>query len=182
MKLYTKSGDDGTTSLFGGTRVPKTSRRVAAYGDVDEANAALGLAVAAEPQAVYAEALLRIQGELFCIGASLASPTGDAGIEKVGTPHIEQLERWVDEFHDDLPPMKTFVLPGGCQAAACLHHARTVCRRAERTVADLSTDELVDRDILIYLNRLSDLLFALARRANFAAGVPDIPWIAPRQD
>lgn len=180
MKLYTKSGDDGTTSLFGGTRVPKTSRRVAAYGDVDEANAAIGVALTADHTGSYAAALQAIQGELFCIGASLASPTGDAGIQKIGASHIEQLERWIDEFHDDLPAMKTFVLPGGCPAAAGLHYARTVCRRAERSVADLATDEIVDREILVYLNRLSDLLFALARRANHVAGLEDIPWVAPR--
>jgi len=185
MKLYTKSGDDGSTGLYGGDRVSKDSCRVAAYGNVDETNAAIGAVLAIAGDEPFAEPLRTIQRELFVVGANLASPTGDAGIEEIRESDVKQLESWIDQFHDDLPSMKNFVLPGGCQSAAMLHLARTVCRRAERSVITLAREcerGTVHQLAIVYLNRLSDLLFAMARFANHRGGVGDVPWIPSRPD
>ena len=183
MKIYTKTGDGGETGLFGGGRIPKDSLRVAAYGEVDELNAALGLARALEPQE-FADALLqRIQRDLFTIGAELATPDPDK-LHKalsrtsaaIGESDVAALEDAIDGHQSRLEPLKNFILPGGAPKAAALHLARTVCRRAERAAVALSRHEQISPAILRYLNRLSDLLFVLARAANAHAGRPDVKW------
>jgi cob(I)alamin adenosyltransferase len=181
MKLYTKTGDDGTTGLFGGGRVPKTSARVAAYGTVDETNAAIGVTRASPLDAAMDALLARVQEDLFTLGAELACVPGresKLSMPLLGNADIERLERGIDEADAACPPLRNFVLPGGSPQAAALHVARTVCRRAERAVLALD-DAPPRRELVVYLNRLSDLLFALARQANVIAGVPDVPW-APR--
>ncbi len=177
MKIYTKTGDAGETGLFGGTRVSKASDRVAAYGDVDERNSALGVARLA-PIDEERDALLgAIQSELFELGAELAARAGkDTGVPRIGDAEVERLERAIDRAEEELPALKSFILPGGSSAAAHLHLARTVCRRAERAVVGLAQREDVRPEIVRYLNRLSDLLFVLARLANARAGVADVPW------
>ena len=178
MKLYTKTGDDGTTGLFGGVRVPKTSARVGGYGTVDETNAAIGVARTHPMGAVIDGVLASVQKDLFVLGAELACASGrEAKLQMrlLGNEEIERLERAIDEADAACPPLQTFVLPGGSPAAAALHLARTVCRRAERAV--LSIEPPPPRgELVVYLNRLSDLLFALARRANADAGLQDVPW------
>jgi cob(I)alamin adenosyltransferase len=178
MKLYTKTGDDGTTGLFGGGRVPKASPRVDAYGTVDETNAAIGVARAAPIDAATDRVLAHVQNDLFTIGAELACVPGresKLSVTLLGPADIERLEHAIDDADAACPPLKSFVLPGGTPQAAALHVARTVCRRAERAVLALD-DAPVRRDLVVYLNRLSDLLFAMARQANAQAGVPDVPW------
>jgi len=174
-RIYTKTGDRGETGLFGGGRVPKDDPRVAAYGDVDELNAAIGFAAALEPQAFDAAFLETIQRDLFTIGAELASPD-PAKAPHIGEPQIGMIEHMIDGHEAKLPPLKNFILPGGTPKAAAFHLARTVCRRAERAVVALSHDADVSPAILQYLNRLSDLLFVLARAANAQAGRPDVQW------
>lgn len=181
MKLYTKTGDDGTTGLFGGGRVPKASARVDAYGTVDELNATVGLARSAELAPLAEEILVRVQSELFVLGAELACVPGKEGNMKMTllqTSDAEALERAIDQAETELPPLKSFVLPGGSQAAAFLHLARTVCRRAERAVLSLE-EPAARKELVVYLNRLSDLLFVLARYENAKRNVDDVPW-APR--
>jgi cob(I)alamin adenosyltransferase len=178
MKLYTKTGDDGTTGLFGGGRVRKASTRVEAYGTVDETNAFLGVArTTGLPPAIDA-ILAPIQEDLFALGAELACVPGKEGklsMTPIGEADIARLEHAIDDADAACAPLKSFVLPGGSPQAAALHVARTVCRRAERAV--LALDDAPARgDVVIYLNRLSDLLFALARWANVLAGAPDVPW------
>lgn len=184
MKIYTKTGDDGTTGLYGGARVSKADLRVEAYGAVDEANAAVGVARAAGLPAPIEATLARAQGTLFQVGGALATPPGTAGTAPaVLEADVEELERAIDALEATLPPLRTFVLPAGSEAAARLHLARTVCRRAERAVVHLAGGSAVDPILLRWLNRLSDLLFVQARAANQAAGVPDVPWAgraAPR--
>jgi cob(I)alamin adenosyltransferase len=178
MKLYTKTGDDGTTGLFGGARVSKASARVDAYGTVDETNAAIGMARAAALDPPIDAVLSHVQNDLFVLGAELACVPGretNLIITLLGEADIERLERAIDEAEAGCPPLKSFVLPGGSPQAAALHVARTVCRRAERAVLSMD-DAQARRDVVVYLNRLSDLLFVLARRANVAAGVADVPW------
>jgi cob(I)alamin adenosyltransferase len=178
MKLYTKTGDDGTTGLFGGGRVMKSSARVAAYGTVDETNAALGVARATGLATAMDEVLARVQEDLFTLGAELASVPGreeTLGMPLLGAADIDRLERAIDSADGACAPLKSFVLPGGSSQAAALHVARTVCRRAERAVIALE-DAPARRELVVYLNRLSDLLFAMARQANLLAGVPDVPW------
>ncbi|MGD8726322.1 MAG: cob(I)yrinic acid a,c-diamide adenosyltransferase [Gemmatimonadales bacterium] len=181
MKIYTRTGDEGETSLFGGQRVPKSAARVDAYGHVDELNAALGSALAADPQEFERELLQDIQRDLFAIGGRLASPEPDRvakALEKAVVPHerIDALEAAIDRVEEELPPLNQFILPGGCAKAASLHLARTVCRRAERGVVALSLETAVSGEILKYLNRLSDLLFTLARLANHRSDMPDETW------
>lgn len=176
MKLYTKRGDDGTTGLFGGPRVPKCDPRVVAYGEVDETNAALGVVIAGCRDAQILARLSAIQAELFILGAELATPPDQKPAHSISETQIAQLERWIDQATDETPPLKSFVLPGGSQAAAALHLARTICRRAERSVVSLSRIETVRTEVIVYLNRLSDLLFAWARLKNHRSGVADIPW------
>jgi cob(I)alamin adenosyltransferase len=178
MKLYTKTGDDGTTGLFGGGRVPKTSARVEAYGTVDETNAAIGVARSVPVDTAIDEVLARIQEDLFAIGGELACVPGREDrlpMTRLGEADIERLEHAIDDADAACPALKTFILPGGSPQAAALHVARTVCRRAERAVLRID-DSPARRELAVYLNRLSDLLFALARQANLLAGVPDVPW------
>jgi len=181
MKIYTKTGDEGETSLFGGRRVSKSDARVDAYGHVDELNAVLGAAAAAPPEAFEHDLLVRVQQDLFAIGGRLASPEPDRvakALEKAVVPHerIEALEQAIDRMESQLTPLRQFILPGGTPKAASLHIARTVCRRAERSVVALARVAPVPREILMYLNRLSDLLFVMARLANHRAGVADQTW------
>lgn len=181
MKIYTRTGDDGETSLFGGRRVSKSDARVTAYGQVDELNAVLGAVLATEPQAFERALLLAIQRDLFAIGGRLAAPEPDRvakALEKAVVPHdrIAALEEGIDRMDSELPALKQFILPGGTAKAAALHWARTVCRRTERGVVQLSNEAAVPGEILQYLNRLSDLLFTMARLANVQAGVPEEPW------
>lgn len=180
MKIYTKSGDAGETGLFGGGRVAKDDVRVDAYGEVDELNATLGMARGfAMPKDLDA-LLLRLQDQLFTVGAVLATPTGtkaSAHIPELKAEWAEDMERAIDRFEEELPKMTHFVLPGGTQAAAALHLARTVCRRAERRTVPLLRERKIPQAVVVYLNRLSDLLFVMARLANHRAGVQDVKWI-----
>ncbi len=181
MKIYTRTGDAGETALFGGGRVPKDHHRVAAYGSVDEVNATVGLAVALVSDPELRGRLLRLQHDLFALGATLATrprEDGSAHPHLPPLPHqrIAEMESWMDEAESELPPLTQFVLPGGSDGAAALHVARTVCRRAERAVVHLATFESVDDDVLRFLNRLSDLFFTFARLENHRAGVADVVW------
>lgn len=176
MGLYTKGGDKGETGLRGGGRVGKDHDRVAAYGDVDELNAAIGLAEAAGDDADQKAQLRRIQEDLFVIGSELASEEGADVETRIGPEAYERLERWIDEACEPVPPLRSFILPGGSELSARLHAARAICRRAERGAVRLGRGGPVSPHALIYLNRLSDLLFALARLANHRAGIPDTPW------
>lgn len=179
MKIYTKTGDDGTTGLLGGTRVPKDHLRVAAYGDVDELNALLGV-VKGEADGSLARLLGQIQRDLFALGAQLADPTARLARRKakaaVGGAETRRLERAIDKTEAGLPALAAFILPGGTSLGAHLHLARTVCRRAERAVITLHRDTPLDRHLLEYVNRLSDLLFVLARAANHSAGRGEDRW------
>ena len=179
MKIYTRTGDAGETALFDGTRVSKADARVAAYGDVDELNAWLGLARAWATDAQLAEMVEQIQRDLFALGSRLADPAHKIAdrVTKatVTAGDVARLERWIDTLESELPPLRRFILAGGSPAGAALHVARTVCRRAERSVVGLGTDA-VERDVTVYMNRLSDLLFVLARVVNARAGVADIEW------
>ena len=181
MKIYTKTGDKGDTGLFGGGRVPKNHPRVEAYGDVDELNAAIGLARSIEMMPRIDEVLVPIQRDLFAIGALLATPDREKmrqHLEKarVDGERIEQLEHAIDDGDRELEPLKAFIIPGGTPKAAALHVARTVCRRAERRVVELQADTEIPELAVIYLNRLSDLLFTLARVANRRAGAGEVTW------
>ena len=188
MKLYTRTGDDGTTGLFSGARVMKDDPRIEAYGTVDEVNACVGLVMAACRADDAFEARLlaiftQIQSRLFDIGADLATPEGtnnSARIVRIEEHHVREAESWIDEMDGANVPLKAFVMPAGCELAARLHLARTVCRRAERLMVTLNQCESVSAGALHYMNRLSDLLFAMSRRANHAAGVGDVPWIPAR--
>lgn len=183
MKIYTKTGDQGMTGLYGGGRVSKSSPRIAAYGEIDELNALLGLARAETPHEQLKQVLGEIQHTLFTLGAQLASPTADPKIEVITAKHVDGLERQIDVITQTLPAMRNFILPGGSKTSALLHFARTVCRRAERSTVYLTSlaGEAVDKWILIYINRLSDFLFILARLANQLENIEDVPWIAPKR-
>ena len=176
MKIYTKTGDAGETGLFGGGRVPKDDPRVQAYGHVDELNATLGFAASLEPADFEAAFLQAIQRDLFLIGAELATPNAAKVREQVSADRVEAIERVIDQHESTLAPLKNFILPGGTPKAAALHVARTTCRRAERAVVTLARDVQINVTIIHYLNRLSDLLFVLARAVNKQAGRADIVW------
>jgi cob(I)alamin adenosyltransferase len=181
MKIYTKTGDKGDTGLFGGGRVAKDHPRVEAYGDVDELNAVLGLARSIEMMPRIDEVLAPIQRDLFSLGALLATPLPDKvkqQLEKarLDDARIAELERAIDDGESELEPLEAFILPGGTPKSAALHVARTVCRRAERRVIALAHDVEVPAIVIIYLNRLSDLLFVLARVANRRAGAAEVTW------
>lgn len=180
MRIYTRTGDSGETALLGGQRVRKSVLRVEAYGELDELNACLGLAVAAGADAPTANLLSEIQRHLFALSARVADAreAGEAPQEKTAFPEarVTMLEGAIDRAEEVLPPLKTFVIPGGAELAARLHLARTVCRRAERRLVALAAQEDVPAIFLAYLNRLSDLLFVLARAVNHRAGVPETPW------
>jgi cob(I)alamin adenosyltransferase len=178
MKVYTKTGDDGSTGLFGGKRVRKDHVRIAAYGTVDEANAAIGVGRAEGPADLLYSMLERVQGELFVVGADLATPaSAKPSVPRISPTEIAGLEADIDRMEEDLPPLKTFVLPGGTKRAAALHMGRTVSRRAEREIFSAMDTESIGPNVAIYLNRLSDFLFVAARWANHAAGIPDTPWL-----
>jgi len=177
MKIYTKTGDSGETGLLGGTRVRKDAVRIAAYGTVDELNTVLGV-VRAESLPDELDAVLRrIQNELFELGAQLATPQpGEPRATGITEAEIRWQEETIDRLESRLEPLHQFILPAGCRSAALLHLARCTCRRAEREVVTLASQEPLSPHLVPYLNRLSDLLFVLARRANALAGVADVPW------
>jgi cob(I)alamin adenosyltransferase len=179
VKIYTKTGDQGETSLFDGTRVAKTDPRVAAYGDVDEVQAALGVALAAGVDRELGDMLVALQRDLFALGARLADPSHRIAprVTKIviADDSITRLEGWIDRLESELPPLRHFILSGGSPAGASLHLARTVCRRAERAVLSLGA-EAVEPVVRVYLNRLSDLLFVMARACNHRAGVAETEW------
>lgn len=186
LKIYTRTGDRGETGLFGGQRVRKDNVRVDAYGEVDELNSTLGVVcvhLEAQGETEMVEGLRQIQVDLFTVGANLATPAPeDGGRESDHIPTLPEgriawMEQWIDRAETELEPLKSFILPGGTAAAAALHLARTVCRRAERKTVSLSYEAHVREEFVRYLNRLSDLLFTLARLANRRAGVPDVPWV-----
>jgi cob(I)alamin adenosyltransferase len=179
VKIYTKTGDAGETSLFDNTRVSKSDARVDAYGEVDELNACLGAARAALDDVDLEQVLVLIQRELFAVGARLADPSsriaGRVTKAAVSEDAVPRLEATIDRLEQELPPLRRFILPGGAAGGALLHLARTVCRRAERRVVALGPDA-VEGVVLVYLNRLSDLLFVMARAANRRAGIIEIEW------
>src|SRR5262245_3898528 len=178
MKLYTRTGDTGETSLFDGTRVSKADARVDAYGEIDELNAWIGFVRAAGVETDVEAALVQIQKDLFALGAQLADPAdkiADRVVKAaIGDPDVSRLEALIDRFDGEVPPLRRFILAGGTQTGAALHVARTVCRRAERRMVALNP---APEPVLVrYVNRLSDLLFALARAVNHRAGVAETPW------
>ena len=179
-RIYTRTGDTGETGLFGGGRVAKDDVRVEAYGAVDELNAVIGAALVQVSDVAIVERLRVIQADLFTLGAQLATPNaaGPAASHLPALPgaRVVEMERWIDECDEELPPLRAFILPGGAGGGGALHHARTVCRRAERRVVTLAGAQEVDARIVVYLNRLSDLLFALARLATHRAGDTDVRW------
>lgn len=178
MKIYTKTGDKGDTSLFGGERVAKSSLRIEAYGTVDELNSHLGFARALTPPKEIDEELLQLQTELFTLGADLAAPLSETAshIVRIDETNVKRMEAVIDRFEEKIPQLKNFILPSGTPVAAQLHIARTVCRRAERVVDALGRQESLGTLPLMYLNRLADLLFVIARYANHLAGVPEAVW------
>lgn len=185
MKIYTKTGDQGQTGLFGGPRVAKCDVRIEAYGQVDELNAMLGLVRCQHLPPPLDQTLQRVQHELFAVGAELASPDpARHGLVLLGPEAIQRLERDIDHLEAGLPPLKQFILPGGCQAAALMHVARAVCRRAERALValDQSPGNTVSAHLMAYLNRLGDYLFVAARYANFEAGEPEVAWQKPQRE
>ena len=178
-KVYTRTGDDGTTALGGGGRVPKESARIEAYGTVDELNSQIGVAIAGGLDASIAERLTAIQNDLFHLGSDLCateSAKAERPVPVIGERHVDALERWMDEMSSELSPLENFVLPGGSPGAARLHVARTVCRRAERIAVLLSRTEAIGERVIPYLNRLSDALFVAARFENHRRGEPDVLW------
>ncbi len=177
VKIYTKTGDTGETALFGGRRVGKDSVRIDAYGTVDELNACLGLARAGAPDEIVAE-IAPLQNELFILGADLATPldTKNTGIQRIADAHVETVEARIDTLEDQLDPIRFFILPGGSETAARLHVCRTVARRAERLIVQLSALEDINTLDIRYINRLSDFLFVLARFANHVEGRGDVRW------
>ncbi len=182
MKIYTKTGDAGETSLFGGQRVPKDALRIDAYGTVDELNSLLGAVRSMKPHPEIDAILQRLQDDLFVLGADLATPAGKSSgkIPRIESAHSENLEKIIDSLESHLQPLTRFILPGGSPVGAFLQVARTVCRRAERLVVRLSREEKIASPPLVYLNRLSDLLFVLSRYANDLDGVKETPWVPPR--
>ncbi len=182
MRLYTKTGDAGETGLIGGSRVPKDALRVTAYGEVDELNAAIGLARASCDDAAWSQRLGTIQRSLFVVGSCLADPRTDPPTAQVSGDDVETLEHWIDEACSEVEPLSNFILPGGSELAARFHLTRAIARRAERIVVTLARRESVSPRIVPYLNRLADLLFAWARLANARAGVRDVIWTASAED
>ncbi len=180
MRIYTRTGDRGDTSLYGGRRVPKDSLRVEAYGTVDELNSVIGMVLAEKPDTESAEALISVQAGLFAVGADLATPgaAGAENVRRIQPSDTAALEAMIDTFDARLKPLTGFIHPGGSAAGAKLHFARSVCRRAERCVIRLSRDERISDGIVVYLNRLSDLLFVLARYENHRAHQSEISWHA----
>ncbi|MCE9619779.1 MAG: cob(I)yrinic acid a,c-diamide adenosyltransferase [Planctomycetes bacterium] len=188
MKLYTKSGDDGTTGLFSGARVSKDHQRIESYGTIDEFNASLGMCCSAcDKHNALHKRLLEIfailQSRMFDIGADLATPEGannEGKIKRISSEDVAEIEGWIDEVDAQNTPLKAFVMPGGTELASRIHLARTICRRAEREMIRLSHGESLGSNLVIYVNRVSDFLFAAARLANKQAGVQDVPWMSSR--
>jgi cob(I)alamin adenosyltransferase len=180
MKIYTRTGDHGETSLFSGGRVRKDHLRVEAYGTVDELNSLIGLARAHGLPAQADAWAERVQNELFVVGSDLATPLDAAAdwLKRLEEAPVSRLEGEIDAMTADLPELRNFILPGGAPAAAQIHVARTVCRRAERLCVTLAAEEAVNANVLVYLNRLSDWLFTLARWANLQLGEPEVRWTA----
>ncbi len=177
MKIYTKTGDSGETSLFGGQRVPKSSLRIETYGTADELNSAIGLARSFGLTEKNEEIAVQCQNDLFVLGADLATPPSrQAKIDRIGKEHFERLENFIDELDAGLETLKFFILPAGSQTAAALHMARTICRRCERICIQAKETEDISDDVVIYLNRLSDLLFVMARYENSVSGLPETKW------
>ncbi len=178
MKIYTRTGDGGDTSFLDGGRVPKSALRVEAYGEIDELNASIGVARTESKHARTQAVLDEIQQELFSVGAILADPKGQLTSSKTSLEpaHVERLEDVIDELDNELSPLKQFILPGGSKGAALLHQARAVCRRAERKIVELAANESVPEVVVAYVNRLSDLLFVLARLENRHQNIPDKQW------
>lgn len=177
MKIYTKTGDDGSTGLFSGRRVKKSSSFVEAYGSVDELNSLVGWVKSVCDNELLCVWLDQIQHDLFVVGSDLATPLDQkAAIERTGQSRIDQIEKWIDECESKLSPLKSFILPGGVELAARLHFARTVARTAERRLVAHAAQNEVNEVTMVYLNRLSDLFFVMARLANHLKGQPDIPW------
>lgn len=190
MKIYTKTGDKGTTALFGGTRVPKHDLRIESYGTVDELNSYIGLIRDQKIAQTTIESLIRIQNELFTLGAMLATPPEKEvlkngkqrlNIPKITSSSIETLEKEIDTMNLELPPMTNFILPGGNQTVSFCHIARCVCRRAERLATALNESEIVNPNVLTYLNRLSDYLFVLARKLTKDLSAREIAWIPEKE-
>ena len=184
-KIYTRHGDDGSTGLFGGPRVRKDDLRVRAYGEVDELNSALGVARCSlgdarlQDLAAFVDSL---QSELFTLGAELATPDPEnapKGIPRLQAAAVSRQEQEIDRLTAELPPMRFFILPAGSPGAAALHLCRTICRRAERTMVELAQQSHVSSEALAWINRLSDLLFTMARAANLRVGGHEVPWVAP---
>lgn len=178
-RIYTRTGDTGETGLFGGGRVPKSHPRVAAYGTVDELSATLGWVATLLDDPELRTRITLVQGDLFTLGAHLATPVGarsEAHLPELPAGRPSEFERWIDAAEEDLQPLTSFIVPGGSQAGASLHLARTVCRRAERAVVALADEDEVRPLVTVYLNRLSDLLFVWARWVNQQAGQEETPW------
>jgi cob(I)alamin adenosyltransferase len=182
VRIYTRTGDTGQTGLFGGQRVSKFDPRIVATGDLDEFNASLGIARAVCTDSEFDALLASIQSELFSAGADIATPMDDSGshgaatVTRMTAAPASHLERVIDQLEEEIPPLMRFILPGGTALAAQLHFSRTVCRRAERSLVALMQQQPANPEVLIYLNRLSDLLFVMARCANARAGKLDVPW------
>ena len=182
MKIYTKKGDSGETSLFGGTQVPKSSLRIEAYGTVDELNSMIGLASSYSLSPKGTVWVRKVQEFLFVLGADLATPpSSDTRIERIGEEEIKHLEEAIDEMEEELEPLKNFILPGGAHAGATLHVARTVCRRAERAAVACGEQENISDYTVKFLNRLSDFLFVLARYENKYDATPEETWKPEKQ-
>ncbi|MGK7370021.1 MAG: cob(I)yrinic acid a,c-diamide adenosyltransferase [Candidatus Halalkalibacterium sp. M3_1C_030] len=182
MKIYTKKGDSGETSLFGGTRVSKSSARIEAYGTVDELNSIIGLAASYSLSPKGTVWVKRVQENLFVLGADLATPpSSNTRIDRIGEKEIKDLEEAIDEMEEELEPLKNFILPGGDHAGATLHVARTVCRRAERTSVACADKEEISEHTIKFLNRLSDFLFVLARYENKYVTTPEETWKPEKQ-
>jgi len=180
MKIYTKGGDKGETGLFGGERVLKDSLRIEAYGTVDELNSFIGLALTEIKDAEIKELLKRIQNDLFTLGSDLAAPDNKKNkthnISRITKSHFKEIEKEIDKFEIKLDELRNFILPGGCKSSALLHICRTICRRVERRVVTLNNKVNLSPEIIIFLNRLSDLFFVLARYENKISGNKDIEW------
>ncbi|MGF1670062.1 MAG: cob(I)yrinic acid a,c-diamide adenosyltransferase [Balneolaceae bacterium] len=178
MKIYTKQGDAGMTSLFGGVRTSKNNPRIEAYGTIDELNSVLGIVISLNPTEFGKNILNQVQQMLFVVGADLATPEDKKErISRTGKQEITKLELWIDEMQERLPDLKHFILPGGSPVGAHLHLARTVCRRAERMIIGCRQNEPVSDNLVILINRLSDLLFVMARYENYQSGETETPWI-----
>lgn len=176
MKIYTKTGDDGTTGVQGGKRISKTNKRIIAYGAVDEVNSALGISLAYEMKEDVSEVLRTVQNELFVLGSDLSNPDPNDVSNRVSQSMIDSLEKNIDKFTEMLPPLTNFILPGGSVLAAHIHHARTIVRRAEIQTTMLKKEEKINPLCTVYLNRLSDLLFVLGRLINKRKGHDDVIW------